>query len=59
MASLLSLRMSVATELMNTTDFNIQEIAAMCGFEDSRYFSRCFKQLYNTTPSAYRAFNKL
>ncbi|MHB1152463.1 MAG: helix-turn-helix transcriptional regulator [Eubacteriales bacterium] len=59
MASLLSLRMSVATELMNTTDFNIQEIAEMCGFEDSRYFSRRFKQLYNTTPSAYREFNKL
>lgn len=59
MESLLSIRMSAATELMNTTELSIQEISEMCGFSDSRYFSRRFKQLYNTTPSAYRKFNKL
>lgn len=59
MESLLSLRMSVATELMCTTDFSIAEIAEMCGFADNHYFSRKFKQYQNMSPSDYRKENKL
>ncbi len=59
MESLTSIRMSVAAELMNSTDIGLQEIAGMCGFSDSRYFGRRFRQLYNTSPSAYRRSNRL
>ena len=32
----------------------IADIAMQCGFDDSAYFSRVFKQLFKTTPSQYR-----
>lgn len=32
---------------------SIAEIAYSCGYADPRYFSRCFKQKYGTTPSEY------
>lgn len=31
----------------------ISDIAYKCGYSDSRYFSRCFKQKYGVTPSEY------
>ena len=32
----------------------IGDIAMQCGFEDSGYFGRVFKQTFHMTPSQYR-----
>lgn len=49
-------RMNVAKELIvknrSTHAMNISEIAYEVGFNDSKYFTRCFTKHYNTTPSA-------
>ena len=35
----------------------ITEIAYSCGFNDSNYFSSCFKKIYGITPSQFRGRN--
>ena len=42
-----------ATELLETTNLNISEIAHMLGFEDSLYFSRVFKKEKGVSPKKY------
>lgn len=53
-AYLLDRRMTYARELLLTTKIPIAEIAVACGFEDTSYFTRVFKQHYGTTPSGMR-----
>ena len=53
-AYLLDRRMTYARELLLTTKMPIAEIAVACGFEDTSYFTRVFKQHYGTTPSGMR-----
>ena len=48
------LRLNKACTLLNTTDSQIGEIAMQCGFDDSAYFSRLFKQVYGITPTQFR-----
>ena len=55
---LLSLRMRLARRLLLTTNLSIKEIAEMCGFKDSAYFSRVFKKANNLTPPEYRFCKK-
>ena len=40
--------------LRNQLDLNITEISDRIGFSSSRYFSKCFKDLYHVSPLAYR-----
>ena len=40
--------------LLETTDYNISQIARMSGFDDSNYFSRLFKKIYHKSPSEVR-----
>lgn len=51
-----SYRLNMARELIlknrETRAMNISEIAYEVGFNDSKYFTRCFTKQYNTTPSA-------
>lgn len=42
-----------ATELLETTNLNISEIAHLLGFEDSLYFSRVFKKEKGVSPKRY------
>lgn len=51
---LIRIRMKNACELLRETDESVTEIAMRVGFNDGNYFSRQFKTLMNTTPSAYR-----
>ena len=53
-AYLLDRRMTYARELLLTTKMPIAEVAVACGFEDTSYFTRVFKQHYGTTPSGMR-----
>lgn len=46
-------RLEKAKELMNTTQFGIAEVATAVGFQNTNYFSKCFKKNYGISPSDY------
>ena len=53
-----SLRLQHAEQLLRTCDGqNITEIAESCGFEDSNYFSKKFKEIYGTSPKKIQKKN--
>lgn len=47
-------RMERARELLETSSFNVDEIARMTGFNSSGYFIRTFKKRFSLTPKVYR-----
>lgn len=47
-------RMFAAIQKLIYTDWDITQIAYDVGFNDSNYFSRCFKKFINMTPKEYR-----
>lgn len=48
-------KISLAKELIETKpDMKLVEISELCGYEDSRYFSRVFKAETGTSPSEYK-----
>lgn len=47
-------RLQQAAELLRTSNLSITDVAYECGFDNSAYFSTCFKKKYITTPRAYR-----
>lgn len=48
------LRMSIARNLLDTTDRTVASIAAEVGYSDSLYFSRQFRRIHQVSPSQYR-----
>jgi DNA-binding response OmpR family regulator len=40
--------------LRNNPELNVTEISDRIGFSSSRYFSKCFKEIYHVSPLAYR-----
>lgn len=50
-----SLRITRAKELLRSTDYSIQEISGMVGYENPLYFSRIFRKQTGYAPSEYRA----
>lgn len=54
-AYLIQIRLSKAKRLLDSPEnIPIGDIAMQCGFEDSAYFSRIFKKMFNLTPSQYK-----
>jgi AraC family L-rhamnose operon regulatory protein RhaS len=51
---LLSLRLDRAAGFLRTTDMRITEIAFACGFTDSNYFTRLFRNRIGMPPRQYR-----
>lgn len=51
-------RLIKAAHIIKSTDIAISEIAEMTGFNDYRYFTRCFKLRFNMTALQYRAQNQ-
>ncbi|MBE6938306.1 MAG: AraC family transcriptional regulator [Ruminococcaceae bacterium] len=47
-------RMTVADTLLAGTDKSVTEIAALCGFESTNYFCRCYKKRFGFSPSRRR-----
>lgn len=45
-----SRRLAAAKELLLSSDCTISEVAAECGFDDPRYFSRLFRREYGVSP---------
>ncbi|MBU9711429.1 helix-turn-helix domain-containing protein [Evansella tamaricis] len=52
--SLLDIRLKEGKRLLTETSLPIQEIASLCGFEESTYFSRCFHRNLGMSPRKYR-----
>lgn len=48
------IRTQKACELLKNTDLPISHIAASCGFSDSSYFGKVFKQEMDMTPMEWR-----
>ncbi len=58
MQYILSLRMINAMNLIETTNYNITQIAAAVGYDNSMYFSRIFKKHTGMTPTEYKRRNE-
>ena len=54
MQYILSLRMANAQNLLETTDYNISEVAAAVGYDNALYFSRLFHKHMGVSPTEYR-----
>jgi two-component system, response regulator YesN len=53
-------RLKKAKELLEKTDLKIYDVATNVGYQDTKYFSRLFRQWTNQSPSQYRErYNKL
>lgn len=50
----LGLRLEKARQLLRQTDMGVLDVALAGGFESSSYFSRCYRQRFDTTPSRDR-----
>ncbi len=48
------LRITKAAHLLQTTDKSVTEVALQCGFEDSSYFARCFRQRLGVSPRTFK-----
>ena len=48
------MRIKKAAQLLEERKYNITEVTYMVGMDDSRYFSKCFKNTYGVTPTEYR-----
>ncbi len=51
---ILSLRISNAQTLLETTNYNVTEIAEIVGYDNPLYFSRIFKKQCGVSPSEFR-----
>lgn len=49
----LQIRIKRAVQLMQSRNFSIAEVAYKTGFNDPKYFSRCFKKFHGESPSAF------
>ena len=47
-------RLSRSMELLDSSSYNITDIAALCGYTDLQYYIRCFRERYGATPGEYR-----
>ena len=51
---ILSLRMANAQTLLESTNYNVTEIADIIGYDNPLYFSRIFKKQSGMSPSEFR-----
>ena len=47
------MRLKRSAELLSTGNFNVTEVARMCGFDNIGYFRKCFKDEFGVAPSEY------
>ena len=48
-----SQRLKAAVQLLENSEYTVSEIAYSVGFNTPSYFIKCFRETYNTTPTAY------
>ncbi|MEM9934114.1 MAG: two-component regulator propeller domain-containing protein, partial [Bacteroidota bacterium] len=49
-----TLRLKRAAQLLKGSDLGVSEIAFQVGFNDAKYFSKCFQKQFDKTPTSYR-----
>lgn len=54
-----NIRLKKAAELIKEGSDNFTQIAYKTGFNDSQYFSKCFKQTYGMTPTEFKKKEEL
>lgn len=54
MQYLVSVRMKIATELLEDSNYNITQIANIIGYDDPLYFSRLYNKVRGVSPTQYR-----
>jgi AraC-like DNA-binding protein len=52
------IRLKEAAKLLIKNDLNISEVSYMTGFNNPAYFTKCFKDYYNLSPSEFISKNK-
>lgn len=52
-----TIKLKRAGQLLAQTKMNVSEVAYEVGFNDLKYFRKCFKKLFNEVPSDYRNKN--
>ena len=52
-----TLRLNEAKKLLESGIYNVGEVAAIIGFEDSKYFSKEFKKVFGKTPNEVKGKN--
>lgn len=53
----LNIQLNYAVVLLRTADINIKKIADICGFNNTTYFYRAFKNKYGLTPNKFKHTN--
>ncbi len=53
-----TIRLQQAAQLLEKSQLNISEIAYKVGFNNPKYFAKCFKEEYDMLPSAYASWKK-
>ncbi len=48
-----SQRLKLAAKLLKTSEINVSQVGYSVGFNDHSYFTKCFKETYNCTPSEF------
>ncbi|HYX05192.1 MAG TPA: response regulator, partial [Bacteroidales bacterium] len=48
------MRLKIAARILSQNEYSISEVAYMTGFNDEKYFSRCFKAQFEKSPSEYK-----
>ena len=51
-------RMKHAAQMLLLTDTPVSDVAYRCGYNDPKYFSRCFRQSTGMTPTEYKSQNQ-
>lgn len=52
------IRIKRAVQLIDSGEYNFSQVAYMTGFNDPKYFSKCFKKVIGITPSEYKKKKK-
>ncbi len=52
------MRLQKGRQLLLTAHYSVKETAALCGFEDTAYFIRCFTRRFGVTPGSLRKEKK-
>lgn len=48
-----TVKLKRAAQLLKSNSYTVKEVTYMAGFNDIDYFRKCFKELYNKTPTEY------